>query len=164
MNGAHGMKLMANIAQTINVLQSVILTKDEKIVLTPTYYVFKMYKVHQDAMMVPLTILNNPEYKQDKVNMPLLNGSASIDSLGTINITLSNSDAEREHALQVELNQSDLKNISGEIITGEKITSYNDFGKSEEVFIKQFNGFKQKGNTIDIKLPSKSVVLIQIKK
>ena len=155
---------MANIAQTINVLQSVILTKDDKMVLTPTYYLFKMYQVHQNSIMIPMTILNNPVYKKDKISMPLLDGSASIDSLGTINITLSNSDAEKEQGVQIELNRDDLKNISGEIVTGNDITSFNDFEKPEEVFIKRFSGFKLRGNTLGVNLPSKSVVLIQIKK
>lgn len=155
---------MANIAQTINVLQSVILTKDEKMVLTPTYYVFKLYQVHQDAMMIPLTILNNPVYKKDKINMALLDGSASVDSLGTINITLSNSDAEKEQSVQIELNKDGNKNISGKMITGENITSFNDFDKPEKVFIKEFNGLKLRGDVLEVKLPSKSVVLIQIKK
>ena len=154
---------MANIAQIINVLQSMILTKNDKIVLTPSYYVFKMYKVHQNAMMIPLTIFNTPRYTKENMNMPLLNGSASIDSLGTINITLCNLDAENEQALQVELNQKDLKNISGEIITGDKINSNNDFGKPEEVTLKEFSGFTRKNNAIELKLPPKSVVLIKIK-
>jgi alpha-N-arabinofuranosidase len=154
---------MANIAQIINVLQSMILTKNDKIVLTPSYYVFKMYKVHQGAIMIPLTMLNTARYTKENMNMPLLNGSASIDSLGTINITLCNLDAENEQALQVELNQKDLKNISGEIITGDKINSINDFGKPEEVTLKEFSGFTRKNNAIELKLPPKSVVLIKIK-
>ena len=46
---------MANIAQMINVLQAMILTDKEKMVLTPTYYVFKMYVPFQDATFVPVT-------------------------------------------------------------------------------------------------------------
>jgi alpha-N-arabinofuranosidase len=61
------------------------------------------------------------------------------------------------------MNQNDLKNISGQIITGDNINSINDFGKPEKVVIKQFDSFRRMNNTIEVKLPSKSIVLIQIK-
>ena len=55
---------MANLAQIINVLQAVILTKEEKMILTPTYHVMEMYNVHQDALMLPLTVTSNRLYSR----------------------------------------------------------------------------------------------------
>jgi alpha-N-arabinofuranosidase len=153
---------MANIAQTVNVLQSMILTKGEKMVLTPTYYVFKMFKVHQDAKLVPSIMTDVPVYNKYGEKLPLLNASASVNNSGEINITIENIDADNQHQVMAELNGSDAKSIKGQIISGEKITSFNDFDKKEEVSIKQFNGFKVNGKNIELNIPSKSVVLITI--
>jgi alpha-L-arabinofuranosidase len=153
---------MANLAQTVNVLQAVILTKDDKIILTPTYYVFKMYKIHQDATLIPETLLNIPEYKSDKINMPLINSSASIDKAGNINITICNMSDEKGFDINIEMVNTNIKNIKGEIVTADKINSFNDFGKEPEVFSKDFKDFKINKQSVDVKLPSKSVVLLQI--
>ena len=80
---------MSNIAQTINVLQSIILTEGEKMLLTPTYHVFNMYKVHQDATLLQLDI-NSLEYTYSGESIPQLNASASIDSENKIHISLCN--------------------------------------------------------------------------
>ena len=89
---------MANIAQIANVLQSVVLTKDDKMVLTPTYYVFKMYNVHQDATMIPLDVKSDrmDVGGKDNRNIPMLSASASKDDAGNINITMSNVDVDNE--------------------------------------------------------------------
>ncbi len=72
---------MANIAQMINVLQAMILTKGDKMVLTPSYYVFEMYKVHQNAFQIPLQ-LKSSEYILNNDTLPAVNCSASIDESG----------------------------------------------------------------------------------
>jgi alpha-L-arabinofuranosidase len=153
---------MGNLAQSVNVLQSLILTQEDKMVLTPTYYVFKMYKVHQESTLIPGLVMNIPVYKKDKINMPLINYSASVDKLNNINITLCNFDADEKHAISIEILGANIKNIKGEIITAEKIDSYNDFGKKPEVDIKEFNGFKTNKQGIEVNLPSKSVVYLKI--
>ncbi len=155
---------MANIAQTVNVLQAIVLTKEEKMVLTPTYYVFKMYKVHQDADMIPAALSGVPVYNKYNEKLPLINASASLNKKGEINVTVCNLDAENMHRVEIELDDLYSNKISGEIITGEKISSFNDFGKPEEVNIKPFNGFKQSGRSIMLEMPSKSIVKITVVK
>jgi alpha-N-arabinofuranosidase len=153
---------MGNLAQTVNVLQSVILTKEDKMALTPTYYVFKMYKVHQEAMMIPNLLLGIPRYKKDKIDMPLINSSASLDKNGKINITICNFDTEKGYEIKIELINTNVDGIKGEIITAEKINAYNDFGKAPDVFSKEFKNFKIEKQSIVVKLPSKSVILLQV--
>jgi alpha-L-arabinofuranosidase len=155
---------MAAIAQAINVLQAMILTKDEKMVLTPTYYVFKLYKVHQDANLIPIQLNEVPVYNKYNEKLPLVNASASVNKEGEINITICNIDAENGHAVQLDINGAEAKSIEGKIITADKINSFNDFGKKEEVNIKPFNGFKNNGGSVEVNMPSKSIVLITIKK
>jgi alpha-N-arabinofuranosidase len=152
---------MANIAQMVNVLQSVILTKDAKIVLTPTYYVFKMYAVHQDATMLPIK-LKSAEYSSgsDKINS--LSVSASRDKFGKIHISIANLDPAKENKLSCEIRGASVKRITGEIITAEKMNAYNDFGKPEEVMIKPFTGAQLDKGLLNVTLPAKSVVMLEL--
>ena len=85
---------MANLAQTVNVLQALILTKGHQMLLTPTYHVFDLYKVHQDAKLLPLQISAAPDYTVDGQKLPALNVSASLDSTGAVHISLVNLDRQ----------------------------------------------------------------------
>ena len=154
---------MANIAQTINVLQSVILTKGEQMVKTPTYYVFKMYKVHQNADLLPMNISCGNYTVGDK-SIKTISGSASKDSTGLIHITLSNVNPNESAKVQIELKGSEQREfVRGEIITGDKMNSYNDFGKAEEVTLKDFSNVNLDANELKVELPSKSIVMIELK-
>ncbi|MDW7690723.1 alpha-L-arabinofuranosidase C-terminal domain-containing protein [Flammeovirgaceae bacterium SG7u.111] len=153
---------MANIAQVVNVLQALILTKEEEMLLTPTYYVFKMYKVHHDAMLIPSEV-KGETYGEGDRTMNAIQTSCSKARDGKIHVTLSNVDPNKE--LEVECGFEGLgkvKALKGEIITGEKITSLNDFGQEEQVNIQEFNSFKATGNKLTVKMPSKSVVMIEL--
>ncbi len=94
---------MANIAQIVNVLQSMILTKDKDMVLTPTYYVFKMYKVHQDATYLPFEITCEKMNVRDKRTVPMVSATASKDKNGIIHISFSNVDADNAQEITVNL-------------------------------------------------------------
>ena len=89
---------MANLAQCVNVLQAVILTKEEKMLLTPTYHVMEMYNVHQNALMLPLTISCN-NYTFGEKNLKAISVSASKDGAGAVHISLVNIDAHKEQEL-----------------------------------------------------------------
>jgi alpha-N-arabinofuranosidase len=152
---------MANIAQAINVLQSVILTKDDKMVLTPTYYVFKMYAVHQDATLIPLN-LKSENYELDGKSIPAVNASASIKE-GVVSITLCNLNPNKSAVTEFTLMGQDFTSANGQVITGSNMADYNDFDKAEKVNIKPFTVQKPKNGNLKIELPAKSVVLIQLK-
>ncbi|SHI82185.1 alpha-N-arabinofuranosidase [Tangfeifania diversioriginum] len=154
---------MANIAQTVNVLQAMILTKDDEIVKTPSYYVFKMYKVHYDATLLP-TDVESEFYSHDGERIPAISTSASKSEDGTIHITISNIDPNEALDLTCELRG--LENVSferGEIITGEKVNSYNDFGEAEEVSSASFSDVKVNGNQLEVNLPAKSIVMLELR-
>lgn len=152
---------MSNIAQMVNVLQSMILTKGKEMVLTPTYYVFKMYNVHQDATLIPLDITCN-KYSQGNKSVDAINASAS-EKDGVVSITLCNLDPSKVQDISFEINGKTFASASGKIVTGEKINSLNDFGKKQEVTMTDFKTIKLNKNTIKTTIPSKSVVLIQLK-
>src|SRR5690606_37293329 len=91
---------MANLAQTVNVLQAVILTDEEKMILTPTYHVMKMYNVHQDAKLLPITVKSN-DYTFNGQKLPAISASASTDSLGRTHVSLVNVDARNAQEVSI---------------------------------------------------------------
>jgi alpha-N-arabinofuranosidase len=154
---------MANIAQTVNVLQSMVLTREDELVKTPSFYVFKMYKQHRDALMLPLDI-KCEDYENNGEKIPALSASASQNKRGEINITVTNVNPDKNIRTSIGLkNGAKIDVVSASVITAEKINACNDFGKEEAVNIKDFTDFRQAGNSIEINLPSKSVVLLTIK-
>ncbi len=153
---------MANIAQMVNVLQSVILTNDETIIKTPTFYVFKMYKVHQDATLLPID-LQCADYSNGTEKIPALSISASSDKNGNIHISIVNLDPEVSHKLRCEIRGRSVSQITGEIITADSMNALNDFGVPEEVTISSFSKMRLKDNIINVDLPAKSVVMIELK-
>ncbi|MCK9207618.1 MAG: alpha-N-arabinofuranosidase, partial [Salinivirgaceae bacterium] len=152
---------MANIAQMVNVLQSVILTKEDKMVLTPTYYIFKMYSVHQDAMLIPSHLKTEDyEYKGEKI--PAINASASIKE-GVVNITLSNASANKDVILEIDVNGKEVKTATGQIITSKNINDYNDFDKPEAVSLSEYKVAKPEKGKLTVTIPAHSVLLVQLK-
>jgi alpha-N-arabinofuranosidase len=152
---------MANIAQTVNVLQAVILTDKEKMLLTPTYWVFYLYKVHQDATLLPISISSNT-YELNGKKMDAINVSASKDAAGKIHITLVNIDPNKAQTIDTDLRGFTAKKVSGKILTSAKINDYNTFDKPNTVSVKDFNDAKLSGGKLNVTLPAKSVVMLEI--
>jgi len=153
---------MAQLAQTINVLQAVVLTEGTRMILTPTYHVFDLYKVHQDAKMLPVKF-TSPDYVLGEQSLPALNVSASRDSSGVVHITLVNIDPSKSITLTTTLNQVKWSSVTGQILTSAKITDINTFDKPNTVTIVKFDGARKQGDLLNVVLPSKSVVLLTIK-
>jgi alpha-N-arabinofuranosidase len=154
---------MANIAQTVNVLQAMLLTKDEQLVKTPTFYVFKMYKVHQNATLLPITI-ECENYQYEDMTIPAVSVSASKNKEDTIHISLANLNPVKMIELSVDLGKDEkFSQAAGTIITADAMNAYNNFGKPEMVNIQEFSDYKLKKNHLQISLPAKSVVTIAVK-
>jgi len=152
---------MACIAQTVNVLQAMILTKAEKMILTPTYHVFDMYQVHQDATLLPLDLrCEKYEFKGDAV--PAVSASASRDKEGRIHISLCNLDPNKIQDVVCELRGAAARSVSGRILTSNDMTAHNTFERPETIKPAEFKGAKVEGNLIKVTLPAKSVVVLEI--
>lgn len=149
--------MMANIAQIVNVLQSVILTDGDRMVKTPTYYVFKMFVPHQGAELVPVSVENNSIISER--NIPQVNCSASKGADGKLFVTLAN--CSLTEAATAELNAA-ASAVKAQIISSEKVSDYNDFGEDEKVTLKDYNGFEVKDNAVRVELPPCSVVSLEI--
>jgi alpha-L-arabinofuranosidase len=152
----------ANLAQTINVLQAVILTEGEKMILTPTYHVMEMYNVHQDAKMLPLTIASK-DFVFNNEKLPAVSASASVDSTGVGHISLVNIDAHQSQEVVITLYGSKFKNVNGRVLTSSKVTDHNTFDSPAKVQPQQFKGAKFEGGVLKVQLPPVSVVVLELK-
>ena len=153
---------MANIAQMVNVLQAMILTDKEKMVLTPTYHVFRMYRVHQGATLIPVD-LNTPEYKLGDATVPALNVSASRDGEGRLHLSIVNLDATRTAEITTTLSGGSIKTVTGELLTAAAVNSINTFDQPNTVKPIPFNGYKLQASNLTLTIPAKSVVVLELK-
>jgi alpha-N-arabinofuranosidase len=150
----------ANIAQTVNVLQAMVLTNEENIVLTPSYYVFKMYKEHQDATLLPIDI-ESPLYTCGEETIPALSASASCNDTGKILLTLCNLDPNHGQRLVCEVRGMKPSKIKGQILTGSAINAHNTFQAPHDVKPRPFAGIVLDNNRAGGELPPKSVVALE---
>ena len=152
---------MANIAQTVNVLQAMILTEDEKMIVTPTYHVFEMYKVHMDNTYLPIE-LETPDYTFGNESIPMIDASASRDENGRIYISLVNSDPNRGATVRTTLNGANVSSVSGRVLTAPAMNAMNTFENPNAVQPTTFDGASLSGNTLTVNMPSKSVVVLEL--
>ncbi len=153
---------MANLAQTINVLQAVILTNEEKMILTPTYHVMEMYNVHQDATYLPLTLQSN-DYAMGNEKLPAVSVSASKDKAGRTHISLVNIDLQKTQNVSVDISKHNLTSVAGKILSSPKIQDHNTFDIPEKIKPSAFTGTSIKNNVLSVKLPPFSVVVLELK-
>jgi len=153
---------MANLAQTINVLQAVILTNGAKMLLTPTYHVMEMYNVHQDATLIPMTV-KSPSYTVGGEQLPAVSVSASKDSLGRTHISLTNIDAAKAQDISLDLKGITFKSVDGRILTSAKLQDFNSFEQPDRIKPAAFKGAAVKGTQLNVKLPPFSVVVLELK-
>jgi alpha-N-arabinofuranosidase len=154
---------MANIAQMVNVLQAIILTDGDKMLLTPTYYVFEMYKVHQDATLLPMTVICG-DYSRLNRKLKSISSSSSIDKEGAIHISLVNIDPINNIELSCEIHGAKTTKITnGQIISGKEVGTFNSFDNPYQVTLTQFKDASFKNGILKVKLPAKSLVTIELK-
>ncbi|PWV48787.1 alpha-N-arabinofuranosidase [Chitinophaga sp. S165] len=153
---------MAELAQTVNVLQALILTDKEKMLLTPTYHVFDLYKVHQDAQYLPIQ-LNSPAYTSGNEKIPAVNASASLDSTGAVHISLVNLNPSQKITVTTSLQEAKWKAVTGQVLTSAKTTDVNTFEQPNKVHIEKFTGAKKQGDNLVVELPPASVVVLELK-
>ncbi|MDH6305637.1 alpha-N-arabinofuranosidase [Parabacteroides sp. PF5-5] len=154
---------MANIAQLANVLQSMILTKGNQMVLTPTYHIFEMFNVHQDATFLPMDLMCEKVNVRDNRQVPMLSASASRNDKGVIHITLANVDADKNNQVTIDLDNTNLKSVNGRILTASSINDHNTFENPNKVKPATFNGAKLEKGKLSVNMPAKSIVVLELK-
>ena len=152
---------MTNIAQMINVLQAMILTDKEKMLLTPTYHVFEMYRPFQNSTSLASEI-SAPEYKLGDVAIPSVSVSAARAANGSLVIALVNTDPNKGATVKTKIAGAAPKKVSGRVLTSAAMNTHNTFDKPNALQPAVFNGAKRKGDEWSIELPAKSVVVVTL--
>lgn len=151
----------ANIAQIVNVLQSVILTKDDRMVLTPTYHVFRMFGVHQNARLLAID-LTCEDYSIGDKKIPSVTASASADNNGMVHISLANLNPSKQIMVTCPIIGETFKKVKGELLTAPEMNSFNSFEKPDVVKPVPFSGFTLKDGILTVDMPSKSVIVLEL--
>jgi alpha-N-arabinofuranosidase len=145
-------------------LQAVILTKEEKMILTPTYHVMEMYNVHQDATLLPVQ-LQSPYYKMGNEQLKSVSASASINAAGEIHLTLVNIHATESQEVSIDLQSGKavFNTITGRILTSKKLQDHNTFDNPRNIQPITYTGAILNNNILKAKLPPFSVVVLKVK-
>ena len=146
---------MANLAQAVNVLQALLLTKDDIMVKTPTYHVFDLYKTHQDAQLVYSFVENETVH-----DIPAISQSASWGEDGTLTLTMANCSLEEDYEMQCSLAGMQGQKVSAYILT-EEVHAMNDFEHTNRVSPKEHPAVLS-GETLSFQLPCCSVVSVLV--
>ncbi|WCJ58944.1 alpha-N-arabinofuranosidase [Fontisphaera persica] len=154
---------MANIAQTVNVLQAMVLTDGPRMLLTPTYHIFEMYTVHHDATLLPVE-LKSATYALGEVSIPAVSASASRQPGGAIHLSLVNTDPHQSARVLCAITGAEVKEIAqGRVLTAAAITAHNTFDQPEAVKPAAFHAWKKTDAGWEITLPPKSVAVVEMR-
>lgn len=158
---------MTNIAQTMNVLQAMILTDKEKMALTPTYYAYKLYVPFQDSTALPV-VVTAPMLSAGKDKdghertFPAFNLTAAKGKDGKVYVGIANMDPADGYVLNINLGTLKAKTVSGDILTAEKTDAHNIPGQKEAIAPTAYKGGKIKGSTLELNIPAKSVIVVRL--
>jgi alpha-N-arabinofuranosidase len=147
---------MANIAQMVNVLQALALTDGPRMVLTPTYHAFDLYKPFRGA--TPLKAeLKTPHWKEADVDLPSVDASVARAADGSTLLALVNLDPQ--HPAHVTTNLSGAAH--GRVITAAQMDAHNTFTQPNALVPAAYEAGKT-GAPLALDLPPKSVVVVSI--
>ena len=153
---------MACLAQTVNVLQAVILTEGEKMVKTPTWHVMHQYRYHQGAKLLESSLTGAETIGIGEWQVPVLTESVS-EKDGVVTITLNNlslTDAQDLEILFADDSAVTVKEAS--IVTSSDVHDHNTFDAPDTVKEEAFNGYSGEGRKLAVKLPRASVVMLRV--
>ena len=153
---------MANIAQMVNVLQAMILTDGARMLVTPTYHVFDMFTVFQDATFLPLD-LRAPEYRLDSLAVPAVVAGAARDTNGVVHVGLVNLDPKRAATVRIDVEGMRTSSVGGRVLTAADMDARNSFDRPDAVKPAAFTGARVEGSTLVVALPAKSVVVLDVR-
>jgi alpha-N-arabinofuranosidase len=152
---------MANIAQMVNVLQAMILTDGPRMVLTPTYHVFEMFKVHQGATFLPVD-LTTPDYSMGAARIPSVSASASRGAGGLIHLSLVNTDPNRSVRVACAIAGAQPRSAVGRVLTATTMQAHNTFESPDAVRPAPFSDFVLSPGLLGVTLPAKSVAVLEL--
>jgi alpha-N-arabinofuranosidase len=152
---------MTTIAQMVNVLQAMILTDKEKMVLTPTYYAFQMYVPFQDARTVPLAIKDNTSYTLGTTTIPGVSATAARAKDGKLYLALVNTDPHQAVDVAVDVAGAKVKGAAGKVLTSSVMDAHNTFQNPQAIEPAPFSA-RAAGGKLAIKMPAKAVMVVAL--
>jgi alpha-N-arabinofuranosidase len=153
---------MANLAQMVNVLQSVLLTEGEQMIKTPTYHVMHMFRHHQGAQLLESSLSNVEPIGPDEWVVPKVTESVSENEQGVITITLNNLSIEEVEKVDVEFKRSGYQVIEARIVSDADMHAHNTFEAPERVTERDFTGYELTTQGLTVTLPCCSVVELRV--
>jgi alpha-N-arabinofuranosidase len=154
---------MANLAQTVNVLQALVLTQDEQVVLTPTYHVYDLYQVHQDADLLAARVDDASGYVHGGERLPQVSVCASKDEAGKVHVSLCNLAPRASAWVEIVFAGMDaLGPVSGRMLTAGEMSAHNTFERPEAVRPVAFDSFSTTGPVLTAELAPMSVVVLEL--
>ena len=153
--------VMANIAQTINVLQAMVLTEGDRMLLTPTYHAYDLYSVHHDATHLPLH-LTCGSYELGDEAMPALSASATRNDDGVVHLSVTNLQPEAEARVTCDIRGAALGQASGRVLTADAITAHNTFDAPDAVAPVDFDGVAIGDDGLTIQMPPRATATLAI--
>ncbi len=153
---------LANIAQMINVLQAMILTKDEKMILTPTYHVFEMFKSYQDGTALPVEV-QSAWYNKDASTLPAVSASAVRDKEGRLHVALVNVNPNQPATVTAQIPGATATGVTGRVLTAVAMNAHNTFEQPAVLKPVTFTGAAIQSGSLKATLPPKSVVMLDLK-
>lgn len=152
---------MANIAQMVNVLQAMILTDEDKMILTPTYHVFEMYTPFQDSTNIPVDTGKPREIHSGSTSIPAISTSAAKGKDGNVYLSLVNLDPENSIEINTSIVGIELSDVSGRVLTGQKMDSHNSFAQPAMVSPGPLS-VEREENILTLSLPARSVAVLKL--
>ena len=152
---------MTNIAQMVNVLQAMIITEKDKMVLTPTYHAFKMYVPFQDATSLPITLTGNDDYKVGATSIPGISASAARAKDGKVYLAIVNTNASAASDVSINVAGQKITGVSGQVLTASTMDAHNTFKQVDAIKPAPFSA-KAVDGKLTLKIPAKAVVVVAV--
>jgi alpha-N-arabinofuranosidase len=152
---------MANIAQMVNVLQAVVITDKERMVLTPTYHAFAMHLPFMDATSLPVQLSGVPDYALGKYSIPALSASAAKGADGKLLLSLTHTNPNQALPLQLTVGGKGVRAVTGQLLTAAAMDAENRFEAPDRVKPQPFKA-EAKNGQLALNIPAKSVLVIEV--
>jgi alpha-N-arabinofuranosidase len=153
---------MTNIAQMVNVLQSMIITDKDKMVLTPTYYAYQMYAPFQGATSLPLKLENNPQYALDGKGIPEISASAARGADGKLYVALVNTNPGRASEVALNIPGQTVRAVKGTLLTADAMDTHNTFKSPQAIKPVPFSAAAGADGKLTVKVPAKAVIVVAV--
>ena len=152
---------MTNVAQMVNVLQAMVLTQKDQMLLTPTFHAFELHVPFQDATRVPVQLANNPAYVLDRFSLPTVSASAARGKDGKLLLSLVNTNPRQAQDVDLAVGGRAVSTVTGRLLTAPAMDTENRFGQAEAVRPVPFEAQVRNGR-LQFSLPAKSVLVLSV--